>query len=103
MQENPLGFFQNLGFEEIDIEDNLTALAVDFDTDGYALITDDEGNLPESLNQFLIFAFYSAEGAYHWSVGFKNAHAFKDIWSNGATNSQKCDAIRHYGESKGAE
>ena len=103
MQDSVMHFFQGLGFEEIEIEDNLTALAVDCGVEGYAIISDDNGNIPESLNQFLIFAFYSPEGAYQWSTGFKTAEAFKPIWSKGGTVWEKCEVVRQYGENKGAD
>lgn len=104
MEENVLAFLQELGFEEIDIEDGLTALAVEFEPDGdYALITNSEGLLPETLKQSLVFACYTAEGAYQWSASFKNAAAFKNIWSSGESLAQKCEAVRQYALSKEAE
>ena len=103
-EENVLEFFQALGFEEIDIEDGLRALSVEYSADGsYALITNDVGTMPDKLRQFLIFAFYSPEGAYQWSTGFKNAYVFKDFWLQGETILQKCEVVRQYGESKGVD
>lgn len=103
-EESVLVFFQALGFEEIEIEDSLTALSVEYSSDGsYALLTDDEGNKPETLKQSLIFAFYSPEGAYQWSTSFKNAYTFKDTWLQGETIMDKCQAVRQLGEEKGGE
>lgn len=103
-EENVLDFFQALGFEEIEIEDGLTALAAELNPDGsYALITSEEGALPERLKQFLLFACYRPDGAYRWSVGFKNALVFKEIWSQGETTEQKFEAVRTYWESKGGQ
>lgn len=103
-EENVLEFFQSLGFEEIDIEDGLTALSVEFAPAGnYALITNEEGTLPEKLRQNLIFAYYTPEGAYQWSTGFKNAYIFNEIWSTGESLDQKCNAVLQYAESKGDE
>ena len=100
MTEDDLAFFQTLGFDEIDIEDGLTALAVELGDGSYALLTDDEGGLPEDLKQFLIFAYYSPEGAYQWSAGFKNAHLFQEIWTQGETILQKCETVGQYAKSK---
>ncbi|MDF2499859.1 MAG: hypothetical protein K0Q77_573 [Anaerosporomusa subterranea] len=103
-EESVLEFFQALGFEEIDIEDGLTALSVEFaPTGNYALITNEEGTLPEKLRQNLIFACYTPEGAYQWSVGFKNSYVFTEIWSTGESLDQRCEAVRQYGESKETE
>ena len=76
-----LDFFAALGFEEIEIEDELTALCYEESPEGeYALITDEEGSLPDSLKVPLMFACYSAEGAFLWSTGFKNAaHLMKSV------------------------
>ena len=95
-----LDFFVAMGFEEIDIEDGLTALSHEESPDGeYALITDEEGSLPDSLNIPLMFACYSAEGAFLWSTGFKNAAHFKELWSSDTTYAEKLQAIQAYRKS----
>lgn len=99
--ENARDFFAALGFEETDIEDGLTALF--FETDpqgGYALVTDEEGAVPENLKRGVIFACYTPEGAFEWSAGFKNAYVFRDIWAAAETAEGKLDAIRKYRESR---
>ncbi len=103
-EENVMTFLQELGFEEIEIEDGLTALAVEFEPDGYyALLTNSEGLLPEKSKQSLIFAYYTPEGAYQWSASFKNSSVFKEIWSTGESLNQKLEAVRQYALSKEAE
>jgi hypothetical protein len=93
--ETVLDFYETLGFEKTDIEDDLTALFFEIDPQGsYALLTNEEGNLPETLKQSVIFAYYTAEGAYQWSAGFKNSYVFKDIWSGNQSTEQKLDAIQ---------
>ena len=95
-----LDFFAVLGFEEIEIEDGLTALCYEESPEGeYALITDEEGSLPDSLKVPLMFACYSAEGAFLWSTGFKNAAHFKETWSNTHTYAEKLQAIQTYRKS----
>lgn len=99
--ENARDFFAALGFEETDIEDGLTALF--FETDpqgGYALVTDEEGAVPETLKRGVIFASYTPEGAFEWSASFKNAYVFSEVWAGPATAAEKVDAIRKYRESK---
>lgn len=92
--ETVLGFYEALGFEETDIEDGLTGLFFELDPQGsYALISNEEGAIPESLKQAVIFAFYTPEGAFQWSASFKNSYVFKDIWSKAQTSQQKLDAI----------
>lgn len=94
MSENARDFFGALGFEETEIEDGLTALCFETDAAGsYALVTDEEGAVPESLKRGVIFACYTPEGAFEWSAGFKNAYVFRDVWAGPATAAEKVDAV----------
>lgn len=93
--ESVLDFYEPLGFEETDIEDGLTALYFEIDPQGsYALITNDEGSVPATLKQAVVFACYTPEGAFQQSASFKNSYVFKDIWSGPPTVEQKLDAIQ---------
>ena len=92
--ESVLTFYETLGFEETDIEDDLTALFFELDPQGsYALVTNEEGAIPETLRQAVIFAVYTPEGAFQWSASFKNSHVLKNLWSGAETSQQKLDAI----------
>ena len=94
-----LDYFTALGFEMIPIEEGLTALSVEEAPDGeYALITDGEGSLPDSLDIPLLLACYSGEGAYLWSTSFKNAAQFTEIWSQGETYAEKLQAAQRHRE-----
>ena len=94
-----LDYFIALGFEEIPIEEGLTALSFEEAPDGaYALITDEDGTLPKSLEGPLMLAFYTAEGAFLWSTGFKNAAQLKEIWSQGDTYAKKLEAAQRHRE-----
>lgn len=98
---NPIEYFEVLGFEESEIEDGLTALAFEYHTDGsYALLTDEEGSLPQNLKQPLIFACYTPDGAYQWSTWFKNAYLFQELWAAAATPAEKYEAVRQYWEQR---
>lgn len=95
--ENIEDFYESLGFEETEIEDNLTTFGWDNTADdNYALVTNDEGKMPESVKQNIIFAYYSAEGSFLWSVSFKNSYIFKDIWSGATTADSKLDAVQKH-------
>ena len=94
-----LDYFTALGFEMIPIEEGLTALSVEEAPDGeYALITDEEGSLPDSLEVPLLLACYTGKGAYLWSTSFKNAAQFMEIWSQGETYAEKLQAAQRHRE-----
>lgn len=100
--ENVLVFYEELGFEETEIEDGLTALAVEVDgAGGYVLLTDDEGGLPASLRQPVVLAYYSPEGAYQWSSGFKNSFLFRETWSAAAEPAGRLAAVNRRRETDG--
>lgn len=97
--DNVMEFFVDLGFEETDIEDGLTALSFELDEEGnYALITDENGGVPQTLRQVLVFACYSSEGAYLWSASFKNSYLFQETWSENPEVDQKLLSIQKYRE-----
>lgn len=94
-----LDYFIELGFEEIPIEEGLTALSFEEGPEGdYALITNEDGSLPESLEAPLMLAFYSSKGAFLWSTGFKNAAQFLELWSQGETYAEKRKAAERHRE-----
>ena len=94
-----LEFFSRLGFAEIPIEDDLTGLCFEESPEGeYALVTNEEGLLPVSLDAPLLIAFYTPEGAFLWSTGFKNAGQFEEIWLQGATYAEKMQATAKHRE-----
>lgn len=97
--ENALEFYQALGFEEIDIEDGLTALFIETGPDeSYALITDDNGALPDHLRKTVIFACYSPAGSFLWSASFKNSFLFKETWLQAEDIAGKLAAIQLHRE-----
>lgn len=94
-----LDYFIALGFEEIPIEEGLTALSLEESPEGeYSLITDEDGTLPKSLEGPLMLAFYTSQGAFLWSTGFKNVAQFKEIWSQGETYAEKLKAAQRHRE-----
>lgn len=90
-----LDFYEQLGFEEAEVDDGLTSLFLETDTDGsYVLITDEDGAIPATLKQAVVLAFYSPEGSYEWSATFKNSQLFKDNWSSDLSTEEKLAAIQ---------
>ena len=88
-----LEFFSRLDFAEIPIEEGLTGLSFEENPEGeYALVTNEDGLLPVSLDAPLLIAFYTPEGAFLWSTGFKNAGQFEEIWLQGVTYAEKVQA-----------
>lgn len=98
--ENVLDFYKELGFEEIDVEDGLTAFFIETAPDGsYALLTDDNGAMPLHLRKVVVvFACYSPAGAFLWSASFKNSFLFKDIWLQSEDIAGKLTAIKLHRE-----
>lgn len=100
--ENVMEFYETLGFEETEVDDGFTALFFELAPEGiYALITDEDGAIPQSLKQSVILACYSPEGAFLWSTSFKNSYLFKDCWSEAPAPELKLDALLKYRESSG--
>lgn len=75
--------YEPFDFFETEIEDGCTALIYEpVPNQEYALITDVDGTMPEDLEQEIIFAAYTADGAFAWSVGFENSHHFLELLNN---------------------
>ncbi|HAK74088.1 MAG TPA: hypothetical protein DCP36_11870 [Sporomusaceae bacterium] len=90
-----LDFYELLGFEEAEVDDGLTSLFLETDTDGsYVLITDEDGAIPTTLKQAVVLARYSPEGSYEWSATFNSSQIFKDNWSSNLSTEEKLAAIQ---------
>jgi hypothetical protein len=99
--ENSRDFYGQLGFEETDMEDYVTAMLFEYEPEGgYVLITDEEGKTPESLRQTVLFSCYRPDGAFLWSTSFKNSFLFQELWTGAATSAEKLAAVQKYRESK---
>lgn len=97
MSQTVLTFYEELGFEEIEVDDNLTALFYELTEEGtYALITNDDGLMPESLEDVVIFACYREDGAYIWSASFEDSHDFAGLWQAGNDVEEKLAAIERH-------
>ncbi len=97
MSNSLLEFYETLGFEETEIEDGLIVLGIELTPEGnYALLTDKEGTMPQKLDQTVIFAYYSPEDAFLWSVSFKNSTVFKEIWTKSSTTEDRLADITNH-------
>ena len=94
-----MDYFAALGFEEIPIEEGLTALSFEDGPDGeYALITNEAGAMPESLDIPVLLACYTKDGAFLWSTSFEDAAQFKQLWSAAETYAEKLLAAQRHRE-----
>ncbi len=101
MSDNVIDSYETLGFEETEIEDGFTALSCEIDPEGnYALLTNDEGTMPANLKQPVLFSYYTTDGSFQWSTGFKNFFVFKEYWSQAETAKEKLAVVWKYRESK---
>lgn len=98
VSNNPmLESLEALGFEETEVEDGIVVLGLELSSDGhYALITDDDGAMPQNGRAGIIFAYYTPDGSFLWSASFKNFTAFEEIWTGTPATFAKLEAILEY-------
>lgn len=95
-----LDFFEPFGFYETEIEDGCTALLLETIENGdYALITDGNGTMPNSLEEEIIFAYYTEDGAFSWSVSFEDSHQLLDLLSDNPESDHIVDIVKKYRDS----
>jgi len=95
-----LDFFEPFGFCETEIEDGCTALLFEtIDNGDYALITDGDGTMPKDLEEEIIFAYYTADGAFSWSVSFEDSHHLLDLLDDHTPTTQLIDIVKKYRDS----
>nr|WP_320147219.1 hypothetical protein [uncultured Anaeromusa sp.] len=87
-------FYQPLGFEIIEFsEDGPTLCYEPVENDQYAILTTEEGLVPESLEEKVIFSYYCKAGAFRWHVEFENSQAFAEVWPSAATPAERFAAM----------
>lgn len=92
--------YEPYGFYETADEDGSSALLYETLNNGdYALVTDGDGILPEDLEQEIIFAYYSADGAFSWSVSFEDSHHFFELLGQNAEGNHLIDIVKKYRDS----
>lgn len=89
--------YEPFDFYETETEDGSTALIYEpSETDEYALITDADGTMPVDLEQEIIFAAYTADGAFAWSVGFENSHQFLELLNTHSKSDDLIELVKNY-------
>ncbi|MDY3973289.1 hypothetical protein [uncultured Veillonella sp.] len=74
-------FYENLGFELVEIDDRDTLFYQISDDGEYATITDDNGNVPGSLEEPIIFTLYDENDSFQWSVTIEDSHYFGELFT----------------------
>ena len=95
-----LDAYEPFDFFETEIEDGCMALIYEpTPNEEYALITDVDGTMPEDLDQEIIFAMYTSDGAFAWSVGFENSHHLLELLNNHAKNDNLVEIVKKFRDS----
>ena len=96
-------FYQPLGFEIIEFAEDGPTLCYEPAEDGqYAILTTEEGLVPESLEEKVIFSYYCEAGAFRWHLEFKNSQAFAEVWPAGASAEERFAAMKVLSEKEEA-
>lgn len=92
--------YEPFDFSETEIEDGCTALIYEpIPNEAYALITNVDGTMPADLDQEIIFATYTADGAFAWSVGFENSHHLLELLNNQPQNDNLVEIVKSFRDS----
>jgi hypothetical protein len=95
--ETLLEAYEPFDFYETEIDDNCIALIYEpIDNEDYAIITDVDGTMPSDLEQEIIFATYSADGAFSWSVGFESSHQLLELLNSHPKTDNLIDIVKGY-------
>ncbi|MBP2628158.1 MAG: hypothetical protein H6Q68_2869 [Firmicutes bacterium] len=89
--------YEPFDFYETETEEGCSALIYEpIDNEDYALITDVDGTMPIDLEQEIIFAAYTADGAFAWSVSFENSLQFLELLNKHPKNDNLIDIVKNY-------
>jgi len=92
--------YEPFDFYETEIEDGCTALIYEpIDNEEYSLITNVDGTMPADLEQEIIFATYTTDGAFAWSVGFENSHQFLELLQSHTKGDDIVNIVKKYRDS----
>jgi len=99
-EDTLLEAYEPFDFYETEIEDDCRGLIYEpIDSEEYALITDVDGTMPVDLEQEIIFAAYTANGAFAWSVGFENSLQFLELLNKHPKIDNLIDIVKAYRDS----
>lgn len=74
-------FYENMGFELVEIDDRETLFYELSDLGDYATITDPEGNLPGDLESPVIWSVYDENDSFQWSVTIEDSHYLRELFN----------------------
>ena len=74
-----LSFYEQLGFELIDFDGIDTLFFELSDKGDFATVSDDDGNLPESLDTSIVFNVYDENDSYKWCVTLEDSAHLKEL------------------------
>ena len=96
-------FYQPLGFEIIEFAEDGPTLCYEPAEDGpYAILTTEEGLIPESLEEKVIFSYYCEAGAFRWHVEFEDSQDFAKAWPSTASAEERFAAMKELSEKEEA-
>ena len=89
--------YEPFDFYETEIEEDCSALIYEpIDNEDYALITNVDGTMPADMEQEIIFAAYTAKGAFAWSVGFESSHQFLELLNKQPKSDNLVEIVKKY-------
>lgn len=72
--------YEERGFEIADL-DNGEILFYDLEAEeSYALVSDEDGNIPKDLDTPILFSTYDDNGSFQWSVTLDSSYSLFDIF-----------------------
>ena len=77
--------FENIGFEIVEVDERdvlLYELSDGSEEEGgqYAIISDDDGRIPTSMDMPIIVSVYDDNDTFQWSVTLPNGDELKDLF-----------------------
>ncbi len=80
MDSDSRSFYDVLGFELVEIDNREVWFLELHDYGDYATITDEEGDLPSSLYDKIIWAVYDQNDSFQWSVTLDDSMMLKEYF-----------------------
>jgi len=74
-----LSFYEQLGFDIIDFDGIDTLFFELSDKGNFATVSDDDGNLPESLEAPIVYNVYDENDSYLWSVTIDDSYTLQEL------------------------
>lgn len=75
-------YFDNLGFELVEIDGHEVLFLELAELGDYAVVTDMDGNIPDSLEVPVIWSVYDENDSFQWSVTIENATFIKRLFED---------------------